>query len=47
MKFDVLIVGTKHSKDYVQGKALVLGGVVIDKALLANADIPLKELVSA
>lgn len=32
-------------KDYVQGKALVLGSVAPDKASLADADVPLKSLV--
>ena len=34
-------------KDYVQGKALVSGGVVPDKASLANAEVPLKTLIPA
>ena len=29
-------------KDYVQGKALVEGGVVVDPAVLADVDVPLK-----
>jgi 3-phenylpropionate/trans-cinnamate dioxygenase ferredoxin reductase subunit len=31
-------------KDYVQGRKLILGGMVLDKAALADASIPLKEL---
>jgi len=31
-------------KDYVQGRALVLGGAAIDPARLADASVPLKEL---
>jgi 3-phenylpropionate/trans-cinnamate dioxygenase ferredoxin reductase component len=34
-------------KDYVQGKALVLNRAMIEKDQLANADIPLKDLVYA
>jgi 3-phenylpropionate/trans-cinnamate dioxygenase ferredoxin reductase subunit len=34
-------------KDYVQGKALVTGGVSPDKASLANPEIPLKTLLPA
>lgn len=34
-------------KDYVQGKALVVNGAVIDPARLADAAVPLKELVAA
>lgn len=34
-------------KDYVQGKALVVGGLSPDKASLANPEIPLKTLVPA
>lgn len=34
-------------KDYVQGKALVTGHVVPDKAALANVEVPLKTLVPA
>jgi 3-phenylpropionate/trans-cinnamate dioxygenase ferredoxin reductase subunit len=33
-------------KDYVQGKALVTGRAVIDKALLVDTATPLKELVA-
>jgi len=34
-------------KDYVQGKALVVNGARIDAARLADASVPLKELVAA
>lgn len=34
-------------KDYVQGKALVVGGRTIDPELLANASVPLKEIAAA
>jgi 3-phenylpropionate/trans-cinnamate dioxygenase ferredoxin reductase subunit len=34
-------------KDYVQGKALVTGGVSPDKASLADPEIPLKSLLPA
>ena len=34
------------TRDYVQGKALVVGRVVADPALLANAAMPLKELAA-
>jgi 3-phenylpropionate/trans-cinnamate dioxygenase ferredoxin reductase subunit len=34
-------------KDYVQGKALVVGGIVPDKASLADPEIPLKSLLPA
>jgi 3-phenylpropionate/trans-cinnamate dioxygenase ferredoxin reductase component len=34
-------------KDYVQGRALVLGGAIIDPMKLADTSTPLKELVSA
>ncbi|OYW85612.1 MAG: hypothetical protein B7Z20_08765 [Sphingobium sp. 32-64-5] len=34
-------------KDYVQGKALVVNGAVIDPVRLADAAVPLKELVAA
>lgn len=34
-------------KDYVQGKALVTGRMVFDKALLADAGRPLKELIAS
>lgn len=34
-------------KDYVQGKALVVSGAIIDPARLADASVPLKELVAA
>ncbi|GLT02859.1 pyridine nucleotide-disulfide oxidoreductase [Sphingobium jiangsuense] len=34
-------------KDYVQGKALVVDGARIDPARLADASVPLKELVAA
>ncbi|MEA1083530.1 FAD-dependent oxidoreductase [Sphingomonas sp. CD22] len=35
------------TKDYVQGRALVLAGAVIDPAGLADATVPLKEMVAA
>ncbi|MGU3314826.1 NAD(P)/FAD-dependent oxidoreductase [Sphingomonas sp. M6A6_1c] len=35
------------TKDYVQGRALVLAGAVIDPARLADATVPLKEMVAA
>lgn len=34
-------------KDYVQGRKLVIDGAVIDPALLANTEIPLKEMDQA
>lgn len=34
-------------KDFVQGKALVVGGIKPDKARLADASVPLKELATA
>ena len=34
-------------KDYVQGRALVVGGLSIDPARLADATVPLKELAAA
>jgi len=34
-------------KDYVQGRALVIGGVAAAKDALANPEIPLKTLVPA
>jgi len=34
-------------KDYVQGKALVVGGLSPDKASLANPEVPLKGLLAA
>ena len=34
-------------KDYVQGKALVVGGLALDPARLADATVPLKELAAA
>ena len=34
-----------QTKDYVQGKALITKGVVVDREKLARADVPLKELV--
>ncbi len=34
-------------KDYVQGKALVVGGIAPDKALLADPETPLKTLLPA
>jgi len=33
-------------KDYVQGRKLILGNVTPSKAMLANPDLPLKELVN-
>lgn len=36
-----------RTKDYVQGRALVLAGARPDKAALADADLPLKELAAA
>jgi 3-phenylpropionate/trans-cinnamate dioxygenase ferredoxin reductase subunit len=35
------------TKDYVQGRALVTGGAVLDPAKLADASVPLKELAAA
>jgi 3-phenylpropionate/trans-cinnamate dioxygenase ferredoxin reductase subunit len=35
------------TKDYVQGRALVLAGAIIDPAALARADVPLKEMLPA
>jgi 3-phenylpropionate/trans-cinnamate dioxygenase ferredoxin reductase subunit len=35
------------TRDYVQGRALVLAGAVIDPARLADATVPLKEMVAA
>ena len=35
------------TRDYVQGRALVLAGAVIDPARLADATMPLKEMVAA
>ena len=35
------------TKDYVQGRALVVGRVAIDPAKLADASVPLKELAAA
>ena len=35
------------TKDYVQGRALVLAGAVIDPAALANTEVPLKEMLPA
>ncbi|MBT2185808.1 NAD(P)/FAD-dependent oxidoreductase [Sphingobium nicotianae] len=35
-----------RTKDYVQGRALVLSGERVDRAQLANGDIPLKELTA-
>jgi 3-phenylpropionate/trans-cinnamate dioxygenase ferredoxin reductase subunit len=35
------------TKDYVQGRALVTGGAVLDPARLADAAVPLKELAAA
>jgi 3-phenylpropionate/trans-cinnamate dioxygenase ferredoxin reductase component len=34
------------TKDYVQGRAAVVGGLVLDPARLADASIPLKELIA-
>jgi 3-phenylpropionate/trans-cinnamate dioxygenase ferredoxin reductase component len=34
------------TKDYVQGRAAVLDGAVLDPAKLADADVPLKELLA-
>jgi 3-phenylpropionate/trans-cinnamate dioxygenase ferredoxin reductase subunit len=34
-----------HTKDYVQGKALITKGVAVDRARLARPDVTLKELV--
>jgi len=34
-------------KDYVQGKALVVGGIAPDKAALADPETPLKSLLPA
>lgn len=36
-----------RTKDYVQGRALVLAGARVDREQLANGDIPLKELTPA
>jgi 3-phenylpropionate/trans-cinnamate dioxygenase ferredoxin reductase component len=35
------------TRDYVQGRALVMARAEIDPALLANADVPLKEMLAA
>jgi 3-phenylpropionate/trans-cinnamate dioxygenase ferredoxin reductase subunit len=35
------------TKDYVQGRALVVGGIALDPAKIADASIPLKELAAA
>lgn len=35
------------TRDYVQGRALVMARAVIDPALLADADVPLKEMLAA
>jgi 3-phenylpropionate/trans-cinnamate dioxygenase ferredoxin reductase subunit len=35
------------TKDYVQGRALVLAGAAIDPARLADAGVPLKEMIPA
>ena len=35
------------TRDYVQGRALVTGRAVVDPALLADASVPLKEMVGA
>jgi len=35
------------TRDYVQGRALVLGRAVVDPALLADAGVPLKEMLPA
>ncbi len=35
------------TRDYVQGRALVTGNVAIDPALLADAAVPIKELIAA
>lgn len=35
------------TKDYVQGRALVVGGIAADPARLADAGVPLKELATA
>lgn len=35
------------TKDYVQGRALVLAGAVIDPVRLADATVPLKEMIAA
>jgi 3-phenylpropionate/trans-cinnamate dioxygenase ferredoxin reductase component len=34
------------TKDYVQGRAAVTGGIVLDPAKLADASVPLKELIA-
>jgi 3-phenylpropionate/trans-cinnamate dioxygenase ferredoxin reductase component len=34
------------TKDYVQGRAAVVGGVVLDPARLADTSVPLKELIA-
>jgi 3-phenylpropionate/trans-cinnamate dioxygenase ferredoxin reductase subunit len=36
-----------RTKDYVQGRALVLGGSQVDRDRLADGEIPLKELLPA
>lgn len=36
-----------RTKDYVQGRALVLAGARIDRGTLADGDIPLKEMTAA
>lgn len=35
------------TRDYVQGRALVLARAVVDPALLADADVPLKDMLDA
>ncbi|SDA20262.1 3-phenylpropionate/trans-cinnamate dioxygenase ferredoxin reductase subunit [Sphingomonas sp. NFR15] len=35
------------TRDYVQGRALVLAGAAVDPALLADADVPLKTMLPA
>jgi len=35
------------TKDYVQGRALVVGRVAVDPARLADASVPLKEIAAA
>ena len=34
------------TRDYVQGRALVLAGAVIDPARLADGTVPLKEMIA-
>ena len=36
-----------RTKDYVQGRALVLAGARVDREKLADGDVPLKELTAA